>query len=418
MFVKRSTGMVLALSITAGAAVAVLAGPAGADDRAAHAIADKFSAAGKGGSKSTQAPARTITPKPDAGRAAVDRKAADRVATEREQAAKRARAEELDMLERARAEAAARDREAREHLARQREAEERETARRQAEAEKARLAAEDEARRVAEQARIAAETRQRAEQEAAERMEAERKAAEKQAEEQRLAAEQAQREARRQEEARQLADKHNRLRVEREQAEKSAAVPLPPLPPAPLISSAPDDSPAAGRNSPLETRVTVLLVLDPGDRGIRRFEKTADPILCLGANCFVSSGSALPSLQMPRIKAFGAGNTLGRRAGSCRHKLACAFRGVDINAETAALQPIDLRIMRHDRREVLSVRADRSCDIDQGRLACGEPARARTWRAWIVPEHVAERAGPKLLEAALAAGLPDGRSAFSESSEQ
>jgi colicin import membrane protein len=67
--------------------------------------------------------------------------------------------------------------------------------------------------------------------------------------------------------------------------------------------------------------------------------------------------------------------------------------------------------MRHDRREAKEARPDMTCVVDAGRLFCSEPVRAGSWRAWIVPESVARRAGAELLKAALEAGLPDTRSA-------
>ena len=40
------------------------------------------------------------------------------------------------------------------------------------------------------------------------------------------------------------------------------------------------------------------------------------------------------------------------------------------------------------------------------RLVCANPVVKSTWKAWIVPEAIARKAGPKALTDALAAGLP------------
>ena len=52
-----------------------------------------------------------------------------------------------------------------------------------------------------------------------------------------------------------------------------------------------------------------------------------------------------------------------------------------------------------------------TCDVVSGRLYCGEPVVAKGYRAWIVPEVIATKAGPDALREALAQGLPAARSA-------
>jgi colicin import membrane protein len=178
------------------------------------------------------------------------------------------------------------------------------------------------------------------------------------------------------------------------------------------IGKAPVTAPIESQPIVATTRVTVLLILDVKTTGIRRFgPKTADPVICSAAKCWVSAGPGRDATLMARGKALGPGNTLGKRAAACNHKLACVFRSVELGAEWAALQPIDLRIMRHDRRPELSVRADRSCDFDGFRLSCATLYRAADWRAWIVPEPIAIKAGPEALETALESGLPPARAA-------
>ncbi len=128
-------------------------------------------------------------------------------------------------------------------------------------------------------------------------------------------------------------------------------------------------------------------------------------MLCSGPTCWVSAGPDRTAATRRRLQVLGSGNTLGHRAAACNQHVACAFRNIDLKTRPATVQPIDLRILRHDRREFLPVEADPSCRLAGGALVCDKVYTARTWRAWVVPEHVAMRAGPEALEAALAGGL-------------
>jgi hypothetical protein len=157
--------------------------------------------------------------------------------------------------------------------------------------------------------------------------------------------------------------------------------------------------------APVDPRVTVLLVMEPGTKGIRRFNKTADPILCEGDVCFVSNGAASPARSMPMRKALGPGNTFGKRAGACRSKLGCVFRGLTLEGSTPTIQPVDLKVLVHDRREPRPVSGDASCRLTAGRLSCGRTVVAPGYRAWIVPEAIAESAGAAVLEMAVTRGL-------------
>lgn len=165
----------------------------------------------------------------------------------------------------------------------------------------------------------------------------------------------------------------------------------------------------ASAPAPLDAdfRVSVLLAMEPGSRGIRRFgPKTADPMLCVADRCYISNGPDAAARELPRRQAFGPGVALGTRAGACRHSLVCVFRRVDLGGESVTMQPIDLRILRHDRRTTATVSADESCRVRGGMLVCAAPVVASSYRAWIVPEKTAEEAGPRALTDALEAGLP------------
>ena len=460
--------------VFAGLIVSALAPPISAaanEDPAAHAMADKFSGTAEEKQKAEQEAARLRAEQRAAREAELRRKAdAER------QAAERVKTDEQDMLERARREAATsaeKERKAAERKAaavarkqaeqaerteiirRQREAveqrriaKERETReaeeRRLAEQQKLedarrlaneRDAREAEERRLADQRKIE-EDRRLAEERAA-RYAEERRIAEQRrldderriatsereardAEERRIAEDRAARDAderqavelRREEEAHRLAEKPNRVR-ERVFMRRGLGA-------KPEIYGDEDDDREDFRPRRAERdfargpedHATVLLIMEPGRRGIRRFDHSAEPILCSGPSCFISTGAHAPALEMPRMRALGPANTLGRRALACRHTFGCVFRDIDIGPDGTALQPVDMKFFRHDRREAKTVTADKSCEIESGRLHCANPVNAGGWRAWIVPESVANRAGPELLKAAIAAGLPDGRSAL------
>jgi hypothetical protein len=162
----------------------------------------------------------------------------------------------------------------------------------------------------------------------------------------------------------------------------------------------------------MEERFTVLLVMAPGNYGIRRRgPKVADPILCAPDGCFVSNGADEPARFLRGRKALGFFNTVGRRAGACRRQLGCVFRGVQLDRFPDYLQPVDLHILRHDRRRPHEILGDSRCRMEGDRLVCRRGIYAETYAMWIVPERVAEEAGPDALERAVAELLRGSRSA-------
>lgn len=195
------------------------------------------------------------------------------------------------------------------------------------------------------------------------------------------------------------------------------------LPPPMALGAVPveDDAPMTGGlltlgSQQTRARVAVLLVMEPGDRGIRRFSKTADPVLCVGTRCFISKGATAPADELTKAQAMGPSNTFGRRAGDCRKSLTCVFRGIELQGGAASIQPVDLKVMIHDRRPALLAEPDTSCHVSSGALTCAKTFAAKGWRAWIVPEAVAEKAGAALLSSALRAGLPGTHAAALETS--
>lgn len=162
--------------------------------------------------------------------------------------------------------------------------------------------------------------------------------------------------------------------------------------------------------SPAE-QVAVLLVMRPGSKGIRRLFKTADPVLCVDRTCYVSRGIDVPAAAMSRARALGPGNSLGARAGACRDSLGCIFRAVTLDGKGAVAQPIDMRILVHDRRQAQPVFADPTCHIGQRGLICDRAIVTTDYTMWVVPERLVDRIGASALRSALAQGLQTGRMA-------
>lgn len=405
----------------------------------AHDIADKFSRASEMSSPRT--PASSASDTDAQARANAERADAERRAAEQQ------RAYEEEMLARARAEAKARlkaDMARERELARQRakaeadarkaqaEAVEKQRAMEKAEAEQ-RARQEEEARRASEAARQRAQAerleaeREREARELAERLRAARRARE---DERARAAAQAQANSESQAAARlERARQSLRLRKER-LAGRLAAIKaerarreLARTRTAPVGTSNGVSSITTGATSPDEagsaplaasdTHATVLLVMTPGKRGIRRWKKTADPMLCVEGSCYISQGAALPAQRVSRRKGFGPGIALGKRAGACNDQLACVFRDVDLGAKTAWMQPVDLRVLRHDRREALRITADPTCAVTGKRISCSRTIESDDYRAWIIPEHIARAAGKDALKQALRDNLQAGQIAHS-----
>lgn len=373
------------------AAVAVICTLAGipsarADAPSGHEIAERFAA--------------------DSERAA--RNAAERAELQRQQ---RIEAEqkrnEADMLARARSEAAAREaveaemRRKAENIQRVIEAERQANARRldeerQAKERAAQAAAADERRRQ-EAAKLAEGERVKAAAEAARLADLAKQRA---AEAERIS--QALREAREAHERRQKS-RDDEARLATEQAAK-------PVESRPADHAVAPNSVAAttyGAGDDAGSRFTVLIVMAPGDKGIRRHNKTADPVLCMDQGCYISNGSDSAASLMPQRKALGIGRTLGARAGACHNSLGCAFRGVDFAGFPNYVQPIDMRVVKHDRREAQSVAGGSDCELAAGQLHCRKPVRSHDYVMWLVPETMAAAAGAAVLERALADGLAE-----------
>ncbi|MEE8296843.1 MAG: hypothetical protein V3R26_03340, partial [Hyphomicrobium sp.] len=393
--------MVLAAAMSG---VMLSASPVAAAD-AAHTLADKFSRAAEDAERAEAAK------KAEAKRA----RAAERALQQRREAEAQRKAYEEDMQARARAEAAARRAEAKRlDKERARAEEKRRTA------VTARLAKEADEKRLAEKARRA-EAARVARQAKDERLAEERRKAAK---------DRAELEALRAQEAWRIVRKFQRARKQRmrEAGAKKNGLGGPRPPVAKLDDPRPhnesdlrppvaelDESWPEKDNRPLATkypaRVTVLVLMEPRNRGWRRSKKAAYPVLCVGRRCYISAGAENTANALSRPRVLGPVNSLGRRAGPCNNQLACVFRGVTLDRNPSHIQPVDMGLLRHKRRDIRRAAPDRTCAVTRGSLHCTSVIIAHRYRAWIVPEAVAEEAGPKALEEALHNGLTTLRSA-------
>ena len=152
-------------------------------------------------------------------------------------------------------------------------------------------------------------------------------------------------------------------------------------------------------------RATVLMVMAPTDLRGRDAERGADPILCVSAGCYVSNGAQAPATYHSFNDSLSLGGRFGRGAGDCNHSAVCVYRNVDLGTGPAMVQPINLRLVRHDRREQREVTVDESCRVIDGRLSCSRPVRTSSYTLWVVPEALARDIGPELLASAVSSGL-------------
>lgn len=388
----RSVGIVVAAAVGLGALS--LHSVSAGDDAAGHAIAEKFAR------EAQKAPRKLPKPK--------------RTPEER-------KAEEAEMLERARAEAELRrlelerGRTEAEHAERSGGADVQRPAgiERQKEVEAARVA---EASEKAEKQRLAAQALERERQRTVEirrqvedvaRAEAARRAAAA-----RSAEETARMTAEREAEARRIAERLRQAEIARTAAARTSATPFAPRDRSSL--GVPVDRAYREPASDTGNRVTVLLILKPGSYGIRRHNKTGDPVICGPSGCYVSEGPAAAAHFQSGRRALGFSGVFGERAGACRNSLGCIFRDVDLVTLSGIVQPVDMHVLKHDRRSPQHVQALSDCRVDAARLQCHDTIDGGDYVMWIVPESVAADAGPERLERALGEGLPPYRRASLE----
>lgn len=150
------------------------------------------------------------------------------------------------------------------------------------------------------------------------------------------------------------------------------------------------DAPSRALSHTHDGRVTILLQMEAREQHGRRHE-SMDPVLCVADGCYVSNGPDHPASFLPGRRATRFGNAISRRAGACNHAYTCVFRDVEIGALPAEVQPVDIRILRHDRRAPESVETLSTCRGTPGRLACTGAIKGDGYTMWVIPESVAAR---------------------------
>jgi len=182
------------------------------------------------------------------------------------------------------------------------------------------------------------------------------------------------------------------------------------VPLAPPRSRAGTERPALMSPEPklaYDGHVTILLQMEPRYRRGRGYE-SMDPVLCTAGGCYVSNGPDQPATFLHGNRAVRFGNAIGRRAGACNHATTCVFRNVDLGALPADVQPVDIRVIRHDRREPERIETLSSCRAGAGdRVTCTGAIHGDGYTMWVISEAAAERLPPHAFESAFDGGLVD-----------
>lgn len=180
------------------------------------------------------------------------------------------------------------------------------------------------------------------------------------------------------------------------------------VPLAPPRSRAGTERPALMSPEPklaYDGHVTILLQMEPRYRRGRGYE-SMDPVLCTAGGCYVSNGHDQPATFLHGNRAVRFGNAIGRRAGACNHATTCVFRNVDLGALPADVQPVDIRVIRHDRREPERIETLSSCRAGD-RVTCTGAIHGDGYTMWVISEAAAERLPPHAFESAFDGGLVD-----------
>ncbi len=165
--------------------------------------------------------------------------------------------------------------------------------------------------------------------------------------------------------------------------------------------------PKLAPESRYDGRVAVILQMEPRHRRGRGYE-SMDPVLCTAEGCYVSNGPIQPASFLYGRGAMRFGNAISRRAGACNHAYTCIFRNVDLGALPADVQPVDIRVIRHDRREPERVEALSKCRVTTGdRLTCTDAIEGDGYTMWVISEADAERLPPHAFDSVLAGRLAD-----------
>jgi colicin import membrane protein len=85
------------------------------------------------------------------------------------------------------------------------------------------------------------------------------------------------------------------------------------------------------------------------------------------------------------------------------------FRNIELTGASAVIQPVDLRILKHDRRAAIEVRIDATCRIERRAIVCNERQSSGDYRISVIPEAIAREGGGSALQATLGRTLATAR---------
>ena len=165
-------------------------------------------------------------------------------------------------------------------------------------------------------------------------------------------------------------------------------------------------------------QVTILLALEPAKTTGKSWDvdRGADMVLCSREGCYRSRGNLEPAKFLAGKRALSplAALNFTGKAGACTNRLECVYRRIDLQGSAVFMQPIDIDLDRHDRLEHRFIAPDSSCVVKKAQVRCFRGVYTREYSMWVVPERLAEAAGPELLTGALGEGMAEARLAYAE----
>lgn len=157
--------------------------------------------------------------------------------------------------------------------------------------------------------------------------------------------------------------------------------------------------------------VTIVVIVSPkqADGSAWDIGAGADIALCGAAGCYISQGLEQDAI----FYSGGSGLRLIKKAGACRDKLSCVFRGVDIgklqSEDNLAIQPVDVDYVSHNYMEDALVSGPQECVMDGVKILCSGGFHKQDYSLWVLQEKLAIKAGKEGLDYALYKGIVDER---------
>ena len=177
--------------------------------------------------------------------------------------------------------------------------------------------------------------------------------------------------------------------------------------PSETLASEEDPRLQMGLGADKDQLLTVAVVVMPRQADGSKWDVGfgADLVLCGVRGCYVSQGLETPAVFYPG----GSGLRLLKKAGACRDRLKCVFRGVDVGKlvtkSDSLVQIVDVDYLSHQYLSKFDLRARFQCRADGALLSCQAGVHQRSFSLWAITEAVAGQAGRAGLDHALFKGL-------------